>query len=99
MIDHKLAHATIDINVFAGDEACFFAAEEECQLGDICWRTNPPGRMLAFVLLGMYRVFSCVNPSRADAVYPRMTGKGYRHCVSKRYYTAFGGSVAFGVGL
>ena len=70
VINHELCHTAVHTDVFAGDKARLFAAQEQYQLRDVLRPADPTHRLLNGILAGDLCAGG-INPPRRNAVDPR----------------------------
>ena len=74
-VDHLPAHATVEHDVLAGDEARARRQEKRNQLRDVLNLSHAPDRVLSVVLCAQRRgthfgnIVACVDPTGTDAVH------------------------------
>ena len=86
VVDHEPGHPAVDAEVFAGDEAGLFRAQEQHGLGDVLGLAHPAHGLLGGVRAGDVAAGG-VDPAGGDAVHPGLARQAHSHGVGAMLIT------------
>ena len=98
VVDHQLCLTAVDADIFAGDKSRFFRGQKQHHIGYIQRIAHPTGRLLDGIRT-LVNGICVIDPAGGHGVNPDPPGKADRQCMSQGGNAAFGGGVAFALGL
>ena len=93
MVNHEPGHATVDTDVFAGDETGLVGTEEQRHCRDVLGLSHPAYGLLGGVRAGDIAVGS-VDPTGRNTVQPGFARKAHGHGVGQGSDPALCGGIA-----
>ena len=98
MVDHQFCLASVNADIFAGDEACLVGCQKQHHVGNVQGISHPACRLLDGIGAFVNGVGG-VDPAGGDGVDPDAPGKAHRQGMGQGRDAALGRGVALGLGL